>query len=121
MELKMQEFDVEEVNAIVATVDDDLEARLVAMEDTVAKLSASGESLRLLLDELKGSISASATSGEMYGGRKTRSLQATSLQAKEGKAGERIEAESLDAALASLSPEQRIAVKSEMMRSGLLR
>jgi hypothetical protein len=40
-----------------------------------------------------------------------------SLVAKEGVA---VEAGALDAALRSLSLEQRIAVKSEMMRAGLL-
>jgi len=42
------------------------------------------------------------------------------LLAKEDVTAQHVKSGSLDAALASLSVEQRIAVKNEMMRSGLL-
>ena len=122
MELEMQESVVVEqgVGAIVATVEGDVEIRIAAMEGAIAELRSGGDSLRLLLDELKASVSANVAAGAIHTGRKTRQLQTASLLAKEGIVAEHIEAGSLDIALASLSVEQRIAVKSEMMRSGLL-
>ena len=52
-------------------------------------------------------------------GRKTLSAQAETLLSKHGLAPE-VQATCLDAALASLSIEQRIAVKTQMLRAGLL-
>ena len=72
------------------TRESELETRLAEAEATIASLRA--------------------------GGRKTMAAGA-SLVAKEGFA---IEAGALDAALTSLSVEQRIAVKAGLMRSGLL-
>jgi hypothetical protein len=69
-----------------------LEEKLAAAEARIAELSA--------------------RAGVIGYGRKT-------LQAKAGAAGEGLEG-SIDAALGSLSLEQRIAVKSQLMRSGLL-
>ena len=77
-----------------ATRDSDLAERLAAAEATIATLRAQAESKP---------------------GRKT--TVAGTLIAKEGIA---IEAGALDAALASLSLEQRITVKAQLMRSGLL-
>jgi hypothetical protein len=54
-------------------------------------------------------------------GRKTLASDETRLLAKHGLAGlEQIEAGTLDAALAGLSLEQRIAVKTQLMRAGAL-
>lgn len=54
-------------------------------------------------------------------GRKTVAAGTVSLLAKQGISNlESIEAGSLDAALAALSIEQRIAVKSQLLRAGLL-
>jgi len=69
----------------------DLEQRLAEAEATIASLRAQT-------------------------GRKT-TASGTAMVAREGVA---VEAGALDAALRSLSLEQRIAVKSEMMRAGLL-
>jgi hypothetical protein len=44
----------------------------------------------------------------------------TTLLAKQGVTVDSIEAGTLDAALGSLSIEQRIAVKAELMRAGVL-
>jgi hypothetical protein len=44
----------------------------------------------------------------------------TTLLAKQGVTIDTIEAGALDAALASLSIEQRIAVKAQLLRAGLL-
>ena len=77
--------------ARISARESDLEHRLAEAEATIATLKA--------------------------GGRKTLSASATTLANKEGVT---VEAGALDAALKSLSLEQRIAVKSEMLRSGLL-
>jgi hypothetical protein len=88
----------ETVGRIVATVESareaELERKLEEAEQTIVELRASS----------------------VAGGRKT--VVAGSLLAK---AGEASELGALDGALASLSVEQRFAVKAEMLRSGLLR
>jgi hypothetical protein len=87
----------ETVGRIVATVESareaELERKLAEAERTIVELRASSA-----------------------GGRKT--VVAGSLVAK---AAEGSEIGALDGALASLSVEQRFAVKAEMLRSGLLR
>ncbi len=92
------------IGPIVATVENareiELEQRLAEAEATIAGLRAAG------------SVAAS--------GRKTLPVSMVSLLAKQGVAVESMEAGALDAALTSLSIEQRIAVKSELMRAGLL-
>jgi hypothetical protein len=88
----------ETVGRIVATVESareaELERKLAEAEQTIVELRASA----------------------VAGGRKT--VVAGSLLAK---AAEGSELGALDGALASLSVEQRFAVKAEMLRSGLLR
>jgi uncharacterized coiled-coil protein SlyX len=88
----------ETVGRIVATVESareaELERKLADAEQTIAELRASS----------------------VAGGRKT--VVSGSLVAK---AAEASDISALDGALASLSVEQRFAVKAEMLRSGLLR
>jgi hypothetical protein len=60
---------------------------------------------------------AEATIATLRSGRKTQPAGVATLVAKEGGAAD---VNALDAALVSLSLEQRIAVKSQMMRSGLI-
>ncbi len=88
----------ESVGRIVATVSSgreaELERRLAEAEQTIAELRTPGAGT----------------------GRKTM-VAATML----AKGAEGAEARALDGALASLSIEQRIAVKAEMLRAGLLR
>lgn len=60
---------------------------------------------------------ANATIASLKAGRKTSPGGVSSLQAKDGTV---VNAGSLDAALSSLSLEQRIAVKSQLLRSGLI-
>ena len=67
--------------------------------------------------ELRASTTATPT------GRKTLPAAAINLLAKQGLSGDTVasmEAGALDAALISLSLEQRIAVKAQLMRAGLL-
>ena len=60
---------------------------------------------------------ANATIAAMKSGRKTLPAGVATLLAKDGSA---VELGALDAALTSLSLEQRIAVKSQLLRSGLI-
>jgi len=93
------------IGRIVATVESqreaELEAKLAAAEAKIADLQARA--------------SATETTG-----RKTMPASMTTLLAKQGVTLDSIEAGAVDAALASLSIEQRIAVKSLLLRAGLL-
>lgn len=104
------------VGRIVATVESQRESELA-------------ERLRLTEEKLlaaEGRIAElSAAAAAKAEGRKTLSAGATAMLSKSGVAAEglgegRMEAGALDAALSSLSIEQRFAVKAEMLRSGLL-
>jgi len=67
--------------------------------------------------ELKAAANVPAT---VTYGRKTVPVAMVDLLAKQGVMMESMEAGALDAALVSLSVEQRIAVKAQLMRAGLL-
>lgn len=100
----------EEVEAslgrIVANVEarrgTEIEEKLAAAELTIAELKARG------------------AGGRAAEGRKTLPAAMTSLLAKQGVTVDSLEAGALDAALVSLSLEQRIAVKAQLMRAGLI-
>jgi hypothetical protein len=77
-----------------------LEQRLAEAEATIASLRAEA-----------------ARTAAPYAGRKTAPAAAPALASRDAVA---VEASALDASLRSLSIEQRIAVKSEMLRTGLL-
>lgn len=98
----------EVVGPIVATVASEREAELAE------KLAEAERTI----EELRASA-ASAVAAPIVSGRKT--VVASTMQAKGFAAGDVAEASAVDAALGSLSLEQRIAVKSEMLRAGLLR
>jgi hypothetical protein len=94
------------IGRIVATVDGrreaELEQKLAAAEQKITELQAK----------------AAGTTHEA--GRKTLPTAMTNLLAKQGVTIDSLEAGALDAALVSLSLEQRIAVKAQLMRAGLL-
>ena len=103
---------------IVATVESQREGELA-------------ERLRLVEDKLVNAesrvaeLTAAAAVSVKAEGRKTVSAGMASMLSKSGISADglgtgRIEAGALDAALSSLSIEQRFAVKAEMLRSGLL-
>jgi hypothetical protein len=93
------------IGRIVATVEARREAEL---EEKLAAAEAE-------IAELRASVSATVTNG-----RKTLPVAMASLLAKQGVTVDSIEAGALDAALVSLSLEQRIAVKAQLLRAGLL-
>jgi hypothetical protein len=96
------------IGRIVATVEGrreaELEEKLAAAEAQIAELKAAA-----------GSVPVAATHG-----RKTLPVAMVNLLAKQGVTVDSMEAGAVDAALVSLSVEQRIAVKAQLMRAGLL-
>jgi len=94
------------IGRIVATVgrEAELEAKLAAAEAQIAELTATA-----------GNGLVPVTNG-----RKTFPVSVTNMLAKQRVSVESIEAGAVDAALISLSVEQRIAVKAQLMRAGLL-
>ena len=97
------------IGRIVATVEGrreaELEVKLAAAEAQIAELKAAAA----------GSVPAVVTHG-----RKTLPVAMVNLLAKQGVTVDSMEAGAVDAALVSLSVEQRIAVKAQLMRAGLL-
>jgi hypothetical protein len=96
------------IGRIAATVEGrreaELEEKLAAAEAEIAELRA-------------GAITAPVM---VTNGRKTLPASMVNLLAKQGVTVDSMEAGALDAALVSLSVEQRIAVKAQLMRAGLL-
>jgi hypothetical protein len=94
------------IGRIVATVEAhreaELEEKLATAELKIAELQA------------RGATTVPAA------GRKTLPSAMTTLLARQGVTVDSLEAGALDAALVSLSIEQRIAVKAQLMRAGLL-
>jgi hypothetical protein len=96
------------IGRIVATVEGkreaELEEKLAAAEAKIAELQAAAASLPVAVTH----------------GRRTLPVAMANLLAKQGVTVESMEAGALDAALVSLSMEQRFAVKAQLMRAGLL-
>jgi len=92
-----------------------------AAEGTVGRIVATVESAREAelarrLEEAETRIAQLSASA----GRKTVTAGTANMLAKRGVELDRVEAGALDAALVGLSVEQRIAVKAELMRAGLV-
>ena len=110
------------IGRIVAQIEDrresELERKLAAAEQ---RLAESGRRIA----ELEARA-ATATSEDGFpsrrdvGSRKTVPAAMTTLLAKHGVSLDSVEAGTLDAALHGLSLEQRIAVKAQLLRAGLL-
>ena len=96
------------IGPIVATVENgrelELERRLAEVETEVASLRAA----------------AAHAPATVTNGRKTLPAGMMNLLAKQGVAVDSLEAGALDAALVSLSIEQRMAVKAQLIRSGMV-
>lgn len=98
------------IERMVATVESsrerELEEKLAAAEHKIAALEARAAAV----------VAAPETSGA----RKTIPATAASLLSKHGMTADSMQASALDAALVHLSLEQRIAVKADLMRAGLI-
>ncbi|RZU41826.1 hypothetical protein [Edaphobacter modestus] len=93
------------IGRISATVEAALEERLAMAEAKIAQLEAEA--------------TATATT-VVANGRKTLPTGMANMLAKQGVTIDSLDAGALDAALGSLSVEQRIAVKAQLMRAGML-
>ena len=114
MDAQHQELNAK-VERIVAAIDDTIAARLEPGEAgdpaQVAELNARVAELERTNADLKAQAARTA--------RKTMSPLVTAILAK-NEVGESTDSAVLDKALASLSVEQRMAVKAEMARAGLI-
>jgi selenocysteine lyase/cysteine desulfurase len=93
------------IGRISATVESALEERLAAAEARIAELTATA---------------ATTVPTTVTNTRKTLPAGMATMLAKQGVTVDSFEAGALDTALTSLSLEQRIAVKAQLLRSGLL-
>lgn len=108
-----------QVQKIVATVEQGTEMPISATSERVAELERKLREAELQIATLQGKAAQEQTTTAT--GRKTVSSATVSLLAKQGISNlDSIEAGALDSALQSLSMEQRIAVKSQLFRAGLL-
>lgn len=103
-----------EVPVVAAVVDAEPSARLTDLE---ARLQAIEEAMARQAGEIRAQASIPAPAA----GRKTLAAGAAHLLAKHGlDTLEQVNGSTLDVALAGLSIEQRIAVKSQLLRAGML-
>lgn len=107
-----------------------LAAAAEALQQTLAAISAQQEDLSAKIEKIVAAIeenpqptlsakAAERTGHPNHARRKTLSPLVTMILAKNG-VEETSDTAQLDKALAALSPEQRIAVKSEMARAGII-
>jgi hypothetical protein len=126
-EIMEMEMNIDAGIALGETMDR-LAAAASLLEQTVERLTekiAAAEQKLAALEVRAASSDGCPTSRRDVGSRKTLPTQMTTLLAKQGVSldalgADSIEAGALDAALSSLSIEQRIAVKSQLLRAGLL-
>ena len=105
-----------------------LAAAAEALQQTLAAISAQQEELSAKIEKIVAAIedyppAPSAKANERTGHptqRKTLSPLVTMILAKNGVEETPSDTAQLDKALAALSPEQRIAVKTEMARAGII-
>jgi hypothetical protein len=103
------------IDRMVAAVDDTAERK--TLEDRVSDLLSKKEELEKQNAELKAQAARATSSANQ---RKTLSPMVSALLAKNGLEGDKFEVSALDKILAPLSVEQRIAVKGEMARAGVI-
>ncbi len=107
-----------------------LAAAAEALQQTLATISAQQEELSAKIERIVAAIeenppalsakTAERTGHPIYAQRKTLSPLVTMILAKNGVEETSSDTAQLDKALSALSPEQRIAVKSEMARAGII-
>jgi hypothetical protein len=104
----------------------DAAVEMVSLEATMERMAAEAEMLEQRLAAVEAELAelrAGATANipaVVTNGRKTLPVAMANLLAKQGLQVDSVEPAALDAALASLSVEQRIAVKSQLLRAGLV-
>lgn len=102
-----------------------ISAAAEALQTVLEKVEAQYEALNRKVDRIVAAVEAQAVSASSEEkretpGRKTLPALVSTLLAKGGVADLQVESATLDKALRTLSIEQRIAVKTEMARAGML-
>lgn len=129
LERAVEELRAKPVTHLSAEAEASIE-RIVATAEAKreAELERKLEFVEAQLEALRASRAPTGETGARLGGRRTLPGGMATLLAKQGVSTEAVEAGAregglgggLDRALASLSVEQRIAVKAELLRSGLI-
>ena len=123
----MDENNLEQINSSAER----LAAAAEALQQTLATISARQEELSAKIDKIVAAIeenpapalstkTAERTGHPIHAQRRTLSPLVTMILAKNGIEETSSDVTQLDKALVALSPEQRIAVKSEMARAGII-
>ncbi|HVG26127.1 MAG TPA: hypothetical protein VM865_00870 [Acidobacteriaceae bacterium] len=110
-------LDAAEQRTAIAAQADEHVGRIVATTETEREAELER---KLAEAEAKIAEMAAAAASQQPSGRKTLPASMASMLSKQGVAVESLEAGALDHALVALSIEQRIAVKSELMRAGMI-
>ena len=103
-----------------SAISGDVQQVVAAVEPTNGRSETEAELERKLFAAEEELAELRAAAGQPVQRRKTQGGESTQLLAKNGAATEQIESAMLDAALTGLSLEQRIAVKSRLLRAGAL-
>lgn len=103
-----------------SAISGDVQQVVAAVEPTNGRSEMEAELERKLFAAEEELAELRAAAGQPVQRRKTQGGESTQLLAKNGAATEQIESAMLDAALTGLSLEQRIAVKSRLLRAGAL-
>jgi hypothetical protein len=106
-----------EVEKITATVD---AAALAREEELAAKLAAAEREIAELKAAAANAPADTASSAMLTSTRKTVPVSTADMLAKRGISDGSVDVRALDAALSGLSLEQRIAVKSQLLRAGAI-
>jgi hypothetical protein len=119
----MKDISMELVDAMERLIES-VERLAAGEEDRVAKITATVDSereaeLSRRLEEAEAKI-AELAAAAAHAGRKTVAAGVAATVAKHGLSLEHVDAGALDTALNGLSIEQRIAVKAELLRAGLV-
>jgi hypothetical protein len=114
-------MEMEMVEQMNATDVQDAADMMTRLEAVTARLEAAAERLAIAEDAAVAAAAQASSAGLRGAMRKTTGAGVGSLMAKEGATVEAGHAAGvLDRALVSLSLEQRIAVKAQLLQSGLL-
>jgi hypothetical protein len=106
-----------EVERVVATVENGDNEKVEALEARLAEAERQIIALQAAATALQANAAANSSAQP---GRRTVGANTTQLLAKHGIGEGATDAATIDAALTSLPIEQRIAVKSQLLRAGLL-
>ena len=118
--MEMMETNIEaNIGRVSATVEAALEERLAAAEARLAEADDRLAALNQQIARLEAAAAQHAPAA-VTNSRKTLPTGMATMLAKQGVTVDSVEAGALDAAMSSLSLEQRIAVKAQLLRSGLL-